>query len=533
MRLRTVIVIAVAVVATAWCATYLSWPFGWDQGIIALVGRAVASGGMPYRDGWDMKGPLAYVPFALSHLMFGATAWGVRLLDLVFLGVAWSTIARASQRLGIGAPASNASAHPRHGGWSGAFDPLRRAFGLTGRRWLAPLLFATWYFSFGYWHTAQPDGWAAMLCSIAFAPLLRDLAPRAGAGRSPAGATSYLMAGLGIGATLLIKPVYLLLAAAPFARLMCEDRKLRHATVLGVAMAAPVLLAVAIFALRHSFAELLAVYVRYPAEIYSSGAGGIIATRMRPMISFAMENPAFALACVPAVAGVSRLANGRRTQLWVLLAWLMAAVAAVWLQGRWFLYHVVVIIPPLALLAAVGIDAAWRESREPSPSLTGFRAGVVLLSALLLVHPLVELSRWVRYATGRMDELAYADGFGLAGPQLRAIRYLERTTQATDSMFVWGWDGAIPYLVDRVSPSRFTFAGPLMWGTQSETRQRYRTELMQVLHAHPPQVLVRGTMSDALLKPDEAAPFENLEGFIQSAYRRDTVVAGYEIYRRR
>ena len=132
-----------------------------------------------------------------------------------------------------------------------------------------------------------------------------------------------------------------------------------------------------------------------------------------------------------------------------------------------------------------------------------------------------------------MDEFAYADGFGLAGPQLRAIRYLERTTVATDSMFLWGWDGAIPYLVDRVSPSRFTFAGPLMWGSHSETRQGYRAELMQALRAHPPQVMVRGTMSDALLKPDEAWPFEDLEAYLRSAYRRDTVVAGYEILRRR
>jgi hypothetical protein len=532
MRLRTFLVVAIVLIAMAWCVAYLSWPFGWDQGIIALVGRAVASGGMPYRDSWDMKGPLAYVPFALSHLLFGPTAWGVRLLDLVFLGAAWASMSRASQRLGTGAPQPDTPRLRGHGGASAPIARLRPTFGFTGRLWVAPLLFATWYFSFGYWHTAQPDGWVAMLCAMAFAPLLRDVSRRDGAGPVPAAATPYLLAGLGIGAMLLIKPVYLLFAAAPFARVVREDRKVRNAVVLGAAIATPVVIAVAVFAMRHSFAEFLAVYVRYPAEIYASGAGSIIATRMRPMITFALENPAFALACVPAVAGFSRLANRRPTQFWVLLAWLMAAVAAVWLQGRWFLYHVVVIIPPMALPVAVGIDAARREGRERSAAQTGFRAGVVLLWAMLLVHPLVEFGRWARHVTGGLDEIEYADGFGLAGPQLRAIRYLERTTQPTDSMFLWGWDGAIPYLVDRVSPSRFTFAGPLMWGSHSETRQRYRAELMQVLRAQPPQVLVRGTMSDALVKPDEAVPFEDLEAFIQSAYRRDTVVAGYEIYRR-
>ncbi|MGH2652618.1 MAG: hypothetical protein ACRDHK_15565, partial [Actinomycetota bacterium] len=64
----------------------LAWPLGWDQGILAWVGTTMASGGMPYRDAWDAKGPAAYVPFALVLLTLGPQPWAYRMVDLLLLG---------------------------------------------------------------------------------------------------------------------------------------------------------------------------------------------------------------------------------------------------------------------------------------------------------------------------------------------------------------------------------------------------------------------------------------------------------------
>ena len=74
-----------AALAGAWAAASLSWPFGWDQGILSWVGDVIHRGGMPYRDAWDIKGPLAYYLYAVAQWLFGENLWGIRLLDLVFL----------------------------------------------------------------------------------------------------------------------------------------------------------------------------------------------------------------------------------------------------------------------------------------------------------------------------------------------------------------------------------------------------------------------------------------------------------------
>ena len=51
--------------------TSLALPFGWDHGIMASAASPFAHGGMPYADSWDMKGPLAYLPYALVEMLFG------------------------------------------------------------------------------------------------------------------------------------------------------------------------------------------------------------------------------------------------------------------------------------------------------------------------------------------------------------------------------------------------------------------------------------------------------------------------------
>ena len=45
----------------------------------------VNRGGVPYRDGWDTKGPLTYYVLAVSQVLFGANQWGIRLVDFALL----------------------------------------------------------------------------------------------------------------------------------------------------------------------------------------------------------------------------------------------------------------------------------------------------------------------------------------------------------------------------------------------------------------------------------------------------------------
>ena len=50
--------LAALALLAAWAAIYLSWPFGQDQSAFAWVADAILRGGLPYRDAWEVKGPL-------------------------------------------------------------------------------------------------------------------------------------------------------------------------------------------------------------------------------------------------------------------------------------------------------------------------------------------------------------------------------------------------------------------------------------------------------------------------------------------
>ena len=66
-----------------YAAMSLRWPFNWDHGIFAWIAETIVHGGLPYRDAWDVKGPLTFYTFALVRAVTGRGMWGIRLFDLV------------------------------------------------------------------------------------------------------------------------------------------------------------------------------------------------------------------------------------------------------------------------------------------------------------------------------------------------------------------------------------------------------------------------------------------------------------------
>ena len=129
--------------ALSWCITSLWHPFFWDHGIMASVGNVIVNGGMPYRDGWDMKGPLVFYVFALAEWIFGRHSWGIRLIDVFVLLTSSVLLARVVAH----------HTTPTVGRWSA-------------------IVFILWYGSMTYAYTAQPEGWVAMLMVFGIGPLL-------------------------------------------------------------------------------------------------------------------------------------------------------------------------------------------------------------------------------------------------------------------------------------------------------------------------------------------------------------------------
>ena len=456
------VVTAIAAVATLW------WPFGWDQGIFAWIGGVTAEGGLPYRDAWDVKGPLTFVPFALTELVFGREMWAIRLFDLALLALA----ALAVRRI-VGAHAGRGAA--------------------TG----AGLLYALAYIGFGYWHTAQPDGWVAIIALVGWAALLADTA-------AVARPRVMVAAGIVVGLGVLAKPLYILLALVPLGALaLASEIPLRQRTRLAMAFAAgaaaPVVACAGWLAMRGGLGAALETYIRFNAELAGAGQKPLFGV-IRGMYGRMVERPAVLLALPAAGAGVAVLAREARRTAILLGGWLLLALLIVLIQGRLFGYHWHAVFAPLAVLTGIGLGRLWRP-KGGAPALE-IRVAValltVLLASLVARAPARDAFGWLRYMAGNTTRAEYLEEYAYPGlgyspfDDRAAAAWLAARTEPGESVLAWS-DPAVNWLARRDTPGRFGFHIPVnsFDGTPLTARQlAYREELLASLGSRPPAYIL-------------------------------------------
>ena len=502
-----------AVLAALWAAASLSWPFGWDQGILAWVGDVIHEGGMPYRDAWDIKGPLPYYFYALAQWLFGKNLWGIRVLDLVFLAASTAVLGRLVSDLTDSVIA----------------------------RW-AGLIFVLWYGSGSFWHTAQPDGWASMMILIGMAPLVRD------DGRLPV--RTLVMAGLLVGCAALIKPLYAgYLLIVLLAVLLRGGTPARHLAtdipVVAVSFALPAILAGSWFACRGAFDELIDVYLVYLAVSYADVTSLSLDSRLRGVLEYVLEGEVFVVLLPVTVLGLLHLWRTARPTALVLLGWMGLGAVMVALQNRFFEYHWVLLLPPSVLLGAVGFHAVvaeWRAHRGPTPSppLPASAVLALLLFRLLLVHvsvrPLYDVASWASFTIGLRTADDYYARFpiarGVAGSDLLAADYIRDRTTENDRVAVWGWNVSVNYLAGRRSASKFGYSMPLILGEGTELRERYRSEFLADLQATRPVYIVVAPQAEEVLgRSYGLAGFPALESLVMNCYRREAAFGQLTVYR--
>lgn len=466
-----VVFLAALAIAALWVAMSFTYPLGWDQGLFAWMGNAIVQGGLPYRDAWDFKGPLVYYTFALAQWLFGVHLWSIRLLDVVLL--LWSTLA------------------------------LRRAatalIDAESGRWAA-LLYFLWYGSHSYWHTAQPDGWTAMLLIVGLAPIL--------ARPAEARARAFLFAGICIGLVTLFKPTNALFLALPLAALMVS-RQQRGAAV-GIATVAGWILPIAVmavwFASQGALDDLIAVHLQY-AAVYAWLSPG---DRLRGLAEYFLTARVTAVGLPLVMFGAIVLWRTHRAVAVLLAGWVVITTALVVTQNRFYAYHWLPMLPACVLLAAAAIQHIHAQMRTLA----------TVLVAILLVHclaPIVlEQSRFLAWRTGRIDRNAYYDAYGDMGHDLRAVDWLRHEGQP-GKVVVFGWHSAVAWLSERETVSRFGYSLPLMMGAGLDVRAQYRAELLGAMASDPPRYILVGTQSEQILGAELALDdFPELAAFIRN-----------------
>ncbi|HEY3398913.1 MAG TPA: glycosyltransferase family 39 protein [Armatimonadota bacterium] len=502
--LSTAALIAGYALLALWAISTLSWAMGRDQGVFAWVGDVVAHGGLPYRDAWEQKGPATHLQFAATQLLLGRNQWGLRLVDLLLLSASLLALGRLTGRVA--------------GRWAA---------------WWAPLFWGLAYAQSGYWQTAQPDGWAAMLATIAAALLFgggRRLLPRAA------------LAGLLVGWAALYKfpLLYLLIPALlPCLWWTPTGEPARRRSAAWLYLGAGVLPTVAVagwLGMRGGLPAAAEILLQFNPHAHGTVPG------FQPLSAAGAYLLSHAYLIGLALFGGLWLTHPAAARYRPALgAWLLGGVVLLVVQNKYWEYHWWLLLPPLALLGAAGLASSgpaqrWRGSGAAV-------LGAIVVAGLAAPAVVYQVQAWAPTVTGRVSRAAFEHRFtnrqAFSYSNNREVaRYLQAHTGPEEYVLVWGFEPQIYYLADRRCPTRFGFDYPLYAAAERDPAlgAKWQGEFLRDLNAHPPTYLVvADNDQNDLLPLTSRALWESRPELVafREGYRAEVALGIFTLWRRR
>ncbi len=492
----------------------LLWPLGRDQGIFAWVGDVILSGGAPYLDAWDVKGIAAQYTYAFSQALFGRSLWGIRLLDLLFLGISAFALWRFLQ------------AH---------CDRLAVQFGV--------LVYLYLHLLGGYWSTAQPDGWATMCVVGALA--LRLVPGAVSPGRSA-------LAGALIGCAALYTFLFgfFLLPLLRYqwfeSEGVGEDRLKRLAlTLLGAA--GVVSFSVAWLAAQGALSDFVEIQFGFNRVVHTQSIDWTWARSAQRIGDYFRW---FDWALAFGGFGIFSLWRSQRRMAIVLLFFFATAIGCVVIQNKYYSYHWYPVRLCLVVFFTFGISYFVElfhklEAETAIRWVTSLR--IWLLASMLVIAwviaPPLNFSGASAIVLGRTPVEDYYKGFKSYWnasfhflSNYETARHLEEHSREDESVLVWGFEPMINFLSGRRSPTRFGYNYPLVAVAGTEFEKPYRDQFMRQLFADLPRYIVVAVGDQNSLMPKSSrivlGEFERLSRLLHTRYRIEKRLVGFEIWRR-
>jgi hypothetical protein len=248
----------------------------------------------------------------------------------------------------------------------------------------------------------------------------------------------------------------------------------------------------------------------------------------------------------------------RKKSAGVILAFLLSSLAAVALQNKWFEYHWIPALAPVAILSSVSIAGLVREFRAQmrgvAPGEGSKRswhqldvrsvfAGVVIAGLVLWMgyDGLARYRRLASYLGGHMGPDEYYAQFDIGRDfshmgSLRAAAYLQEQTAPDETALIWGAEPLVHFLANRRSPTKYIFAymlaGEAGDALLAERRQDFVEEAQRAV---PSYILLVENDANPLLPLGSRALLDEVPAFrawLESEYTFETQVDDYLFYRR-
>jgi hypothetical protein len=510
----------------------LAFGYGRDQGIYAMVARAVLAGRMPYRDAWDFKPPGIFLIYAATRALLGSSQLGIRVVEVAGLAGMIAAMMRLT------------------GDWWGD----RRIGLLAGA--IAVLVHA----QLDFWHTAQPESFGGMITVFALAllgPVMGSNAQRDEA--SPTMTRRLVLSGALFGFAGLLKPPLAgggaVVAAALGLRILWEQGisraalrlALRPAVLVLAGGATPFVACLAWFAIRGALPQLYDVlFVFTPHYTKLSWVGETLSGMAywgftEWLCTYCSVATVGVLLCL----GFPRLPR-ERFGVGVLAALIAVHVVGVTLQGKFFPYHYGATWPLTALLAALGFHRVWERLAPRGLLGVGAFFSLVVIAALGrtatkdLDHSFLQrcgerlaIFRHSPRDQAALDRLAsVADVNAVANREVAA--FLRARVPAERGVFIWGFEPVIYDLADRTPAARYLYDVPqrVAWA-----KERERQILMADLTAGRPAAIVVEhrdvfpmVTGDAIDSADTLKDFAALGELIAARYTLATTIEDFDVY---
>ena len=469
LRFAFVAWLAVAALACALRAPVADLPFERDEGEYAYIAQRWLAGDVPYRDAFDQKPPGVFVFYAAAMTLGGETPaavrWGAQLATIAALGaLIWIGARLFSPAVGVAAAFAGAllSADPA---WLGNAVNTEQVA-------LVPISFGA-------------------LCALV-------------AGTQRRRAFSLAVGVLG-GMALLLKPVTAPIVAFEIATAACLARRpLAHgiAAACGiVAVLAPVALYFAVNgAARAFFDAVVWNNLAYAGETKLAAYPRYFAAQFGPTLRPLGLVYGAALAAPLALLGAARPEAGTRRRLAWVAAWFAASLPAIAMGGYFRQHYFVLALPPLALLAGVGLDALGRLAFGAHPIARVFAP----VAALLLVATGVATSWWYfgpARPEARLHRIYGSNPFPEA-PALGA--WLAAHSTPEERIFIYGSEPQLLFYAGRKSASRYVFVYPLTMPLPAAAARQ--SEALGEFDFAPPRFVVGVFVRTSLLEEPGTPP---------------------------
>ena len=485
------------------------YPPGRDQSAFVLCGRMWREGAALYRDCWDVKGPLMYVLAAWADAWTQGALWGLRVADVLAIWVS--------------------------AGFLMALLPLAWRY-----RVAAVFLWVTLYVNLNYWNNTQAESFATPLVLAATWLLVatdREALPPAFRWATAVGA-----GGL-IGLAALFKPTALIVGGVVvvlvhLGRGQVGGRTLRQVLVGSMFGVALVLGGAAWWLYRagalRAYVDILLFlqgpYARHgTGTLLERGVNLLLANRWLLRNDHTLP----ALMAVVAMPHAWRDPRGRG-----LVAMLVGGWLSVHVQGHYWAYHWIYLLPPLAGLAIWGGAYVAREvEARAARAFWLFTLGVPLL---FLPREVMPTLRAVWEAAPPAVYFAPFGEYGQGHFSLRGdwevAQYVQERVAREEPILVWGSEPVIYLFAGREPATRFVYDMPLSL-PDHPWRETWRRLFMADVRAHPPRAVIVATRDmtavEARTSWEQLATFPEFNLWLQAHYELVGEVERFRIYMRR